>query len=268
MDTTKHTISESEQYILNGTFFKSKNEHSNKTIVYFHGGGLIFGTKNDLPNEYVNLITEEFNLFSVNYRLVPESDLNDIFEDLSSIYDYTKKKFTDEIYVLGRSAGGYLSYLFSKHFEVFGAFILYGYYDFKHRDFMSLPKDQVKFAPMLSSSIEKQNVKFEVITEALPNPRFLLYLYYRNESLWQKKLGVNLEDDKYFLTDEDLKRMPKTVLVHSNNDPDVPFDYSKHASTLIPECKFIELDKNTHDFDQTVTDETLQIYREAIEFLA
>lgn len=92
----------------------------------------------------------------MNYRLAPESDLNDIFEDLTHIYDYTKTHFSENIYVLGRSAGGYLSYLFCNHFEVSGAFILYGYYDFKHRDFMNLPKDQVKYAPMLSSSIENK----------------------------------------------------------------------------------------------------------------
>lgn len=261
------TLYKNEHYELKGDFFPSKNEHKAGIIVYFHGGGLIFGTKNDLPREYIDEITNNFDLLSVNYRLIPESNIDDIFTDLDHIYHYVKKQYGSDIYVMGRSAGGYLSYIFSRDYDIKGAFILYGYYDFKHRDFNQLPKDQVKFSPMLTQSIEKQNVTNKIVTELNPNPRFLLYLYYRNEALWQEKMNVDINNGKYLLTDNDLKNMPKTFLVHATDDPDVPYIYSKHASNLIPTSKLVTLNEEIHDFDKEVTEGSLDIYKEAMSFL-
>ncbi|CAD2076520.1 alpha/beta hydrolase [Phocicoccus pinnipedialis] len=260
------TIYESDNYKIDATYYTCQNA-SNGLMIYLHGGGLIFGSKDDLPKEYISILVEKFDLLSVNYRLVPESTLADILKDLKHINDYIKSNFSVDVYVMGRSAGGYLSYLYSKHFDVKGLFILYGYFNFDHNDFSRIPADQKKLSGILNESIEKQNVETNVVTEKMPNPRYLLYLYYRNKNIWRKKLGVDLDDDTYYLSDENLLQLPRTFIAHTINDPDVPYYYAKHASMIIPECRLITLEGNLHDFDNIIKDENLNIYKEAIEYL-
>ena len=245
--------------------YYSQNKGTLGTLIYFHGGGLIFGEYDDLPKDYIDVLAEHFDILLVSYRLLPESNLKDIFIDIKNIYNYSKS-LGKNIYVFGRSAGGYLSYLISKHFEVQGAIIFYGYYNFKHSAFKTLPKDQIQYSHLLFPSIEQFNVRDYKTVNEPPNPRFLLYLYYRHLNMWLDKLQVGLNDSKFYLTDEDLLRMPKTCLVHCKNDADVPFSYSESAAKLISNSKLIELNLNTHDFDRTVTHKNIRVYEEVVNF--
>lgn len=245
--------------------YYSNNKESLGTLIYFHGGGLIFGEYDDLPKEYIDVLTEQFDVLLVSYRLLPESNLRDIFFDIENIYNYSKS-LGKAIYVFGRSAGGYLAYLMSKHFDVQGTIIFYGYYNFKHPAFKKLPKNQRQYSHLLSRSIEAFNVKDYKTVNEPPNPRFLLYLYYRHLNIWLDKLNVDLNDSTFYLTDEDLIRMPKTCLVHCKNDPDVPFYYSENAAKVISDSKLIELNLNAHDFDRTVTHKNIRVYKEVVNF--
>lgn len=87
-------------------------------VVYFHGGGFIFGNRdqglnNDLKER---LLSENFAVVSADYRLAPETKLNEILTDVRDIIKWLRlngsQQFnvdTSWIAVVGGSAGGYLA---------------------------------------------------------------------------------------------------------------------------------------------------------------
>jgi acetyl esterase/lipase len=95
---------------------KAKQKHP--VIVYFHGGGFIFGNRDKgLPNVLRDeLIKHKYAVVSADYRLAPETKLDEIIKDVRDANIYLRKegekKFNinpDKIAVIGGSAAGYLA---------------------------------------------------------------------------------------------------------------------------------------------------------------
>lgn len=89
---------------------------------YFHGGCLVGGDAGDISKPLVaQFLGQNCVLLSVNYRLLPESDLADIEEDLQDLEKWIHKKLqreltslevtvdTSKIIVIGASAGALLA---------------------------------------------------------------------------------------------------------------------------------------------------------------
>ena len=73
--------------------YKSNSRNIKGNIFYFHGGGLLFGSKLDLPEYHIESITNAgYNILSFNYLLAPESDFNIIFEEIKSSKRRNRKK--------------------------------------------------------------------------------------------------------------------------------------------------------------------------------
>ena len=52
-------------------------------ILYFHGGGLLFGSRNDLPEIHLHLLTENgYPIIAFDYPLAPSAKLDLILEDV------------------------------------------------------------------------------------------------------------------------------------------------------------------------------------------
>lgn len=90
-------------------------------LIYFHGGGFIFGNRVEGLHEKLKnkLIENGIAVISADYRLAPETNLSGILEDVKDIIKWVKKngklKYnlnTENISIGGGSAGGYLA-LFS-----------------------------------------------------------------------------------------------------------------------------------------------------------
>ena len=102
---------------LNMTLYKSKKDRKNITIIYFHGGGLLYGVRDDLPKIYVNQFLDSgYDLLLLDYPLAPESNIDTILsssldevyyflDNYSTIFNLTSNNFI----LFGRSAGAYLS---------------------------------------------------------------------------------------------------------------------------------------------------------------
>src|SRR5699024_8839754 len=70
------------QLKIEGTFYKTHQEKA-PLILFFHGGGLIWGTRHDMKEEQIELYTENgYNVLTVDYRLAPESKLPNIMNDI------------------------------------------------------------------------------------------------------------------------------------------------------------------------------------------
>ncbi|UXR69704.1 alpha/beta hydrolase [Staphylococcus sp. IVB6246] len=120
-------------YVLKGTFYESSHSRD-QILIYFHGGGFIFGERDDLPKEYIEVITQYFHLLTVDYRLLPEANFNDILLDLHNIHDYVHEDFS-EVYCMGRSAGGFLSLIYASQYDIQGIIDFYGFYDVQDQSF-------------------------------------------------------------------------------------------------------------------------------------
>ena len=82
------TIKETDAYTLYGDLYESTAQNKSDvlgTLIYLHGGGLVFGERTDLPSEYIEVLRRKFNVLAADYRLAPESNLDDICTDIHHI---------------------------------------------------------------------------------------------------------------------------------------------------------------------------------------
>lgn len=85
------------------------------TIVYFHSGGWIGGTKAEIVPFIRSLVGEGYALVSVDYRLAPEFHYREILADADRALRYVRRNATalkvdaTQMIVAGSSAGGYIA---------------------------------------------------------------------------------------------------------------------------------------------------------------
>lgn len=99
-------------------------------VIWFHGGGLLQGNKENLPPhlrrlpEHPYARDERVAVISPNYRLAPQVPILDILSDITALLDFVKGKLNDKLKKMGQgehlvdvnriclsggSAGGYLA---------------------------------------------------------------------------------------------------------------------------------------------------------------
>src|ERR1700748_1860614 len=108
----------SEQFEIKADFYPATIQFA-PVIVYIHGGGLFWGSREDMKAEQIEFYLEAgFNVFSIDYRLAPETKIPGIKADIADALSWLKfegvKQFDynpEKIAVIGGSAGGYLSLL-------------------------------------------------------------------------------------------------------------------------------------------------------------
>lgn len=268
---TTVTIKETETYTLYGDLYESTAPNESDvlgTLIYLHGGGLVFGERTDLPSEYIEVLRRKFNVLTADYRLTPESNIDDIFTDLHHIYHFSASLKHEPVYIMGRSAGGYLSLMAARDLPIAGVIDFYGYFNFAHSDFNYLPHDQKHLSNMLTEELASSYVRDYVTVSESPDPRYLLYLYYRHAGNWHEVLGIDIESDKYRLTNEDLAALPPVFAAHAKGDPDVPVFFSRKLAKTAPVADFVEVDTVTHNFDQEVSDANIALYERAVAFMS
>lgn len=102
---------------IEATVFCPAHQEKLPVVIYFHGGGFMFGNRNEMDeNLKEQLLNNGFAVISADYRLAPESQLNEILTDAKDIIRWVKrngkKKFNldaKKIAVMGSSAGGYVA---------------------------------------------------------------------------------------------------------------------------------------------------------------
>lgn len=109
-------------YIDDGTWqhkldvYRPESEDRNlPVIVDIHGGGWMYGTKR--INEYYNMTLAQhgYTVFSINYRLVPECEIDGQLQDCMHALKWIKENAESyggdlsRLYITGDSAGGFLA---------------------------------------------------------------------------------------------------------------------------------------------------------------
>ncbi|WP_371361764.1 Acetyl esterase [Sporomusa rhizae] len=270
-----------ENIKLSANLHRAKYNRKNVTIIYFHGGGLLYGVRDDLPELYINkFLNSGYDFLALDYPLAPEAKLDLILKSAHDLLSFFLKnadnvfKLNNNKYVLfGRSAGAYLSFMLCdrlmKNKALLPAAIisLYGYTNLSEIQFNTPSKHYNKLAGVPDESIEKIIAGYP-ITYGPMDSRFSLYIKARQEGTWTKYLCGPEDLSKYSLTDDTLRSFPPTILAASTLDPDVPYRMSKSLLKLIPNSHLITIYREVHDFDRDLNDESGRLaYEEIIEWL-
>ena len=100
------------------TIYLPKSNEKTPVVIYFHGGGFMFGNRDQGIEDITikKLVAAKIAVVSADYRLAPETKLEEILKDTRDIVRWIKvngeAKFnvnTNKIAVAGGSAGGYLA---------------------------------------------------------------------------------------------------------------------------------------------------------------
>lgn len=104
---------------LNMNLFRAKLSRRNVTILYFHGGGLLYGVRDDLPEIYIHtFLNSGYDFLTLDYPLAPESKLDVIlassYQEILYYLNNHNGVFgleNKEYLLFGRSAGAYLCFM-------------------------------------------------------------------------------------------------------------------------------------------------------------
>ncbi|WP_329886000.1 alpha/beta hydrolase [Pseudoramibacter faecis] len=248
-------------------------------LLYFHGGGLLYGERNDLPESHLHALTDAgYAIVAFDYPLAPSSKIDTILADVrASITCYLKQpehfRLTALPYFLwGRSAGAYLVLLAAAHthFKQNPAGILsyYGYGFFCDHWYCS-PNAYYQNLPAVSSDCLLRLP--ETPHACGPMDSFYsAYVYARQSGTWKDLFFSGRE--KFFFLNYSLRTcdsLPAPLFaVHSTGDPDVPYaEFTALCERFLP-SRFIATG-DVHDFDRdTENPQTRLLLKATLKFLA
>lgn len=238
-------------------------------IVYLHGGGLLYGQRNDLPEPYVSLLLRHgYTLACMDYPLAPQTDVSQINRCVRGLWDAvteacSKRLGLSRFVVCGRSAGAYLALKLADDLRIDSedaagvqpAAIIdfYGYCDLEGPVSEALWKRSAHYEsmPPVSDELALQLIARGPVTSASIAERFSLYVYARQRGTWGSMLGLDPESARSESVPASHQALlPPTFIAASTGDKDVPFACSKRLSKAIPQARMFTVYYLEHDFDR------------------
>lgn len=266
--------------------FYPVSKKSSPVIVYLHGGGLVWGSREDIKKQQVEFYNSAgFNVFSIDYRLAPETKLPDIVDDINSALAWLDSDVAQQfqfdhqkVAVIGSSAGAYLALMtgtFKKKPQAIVSF--YGYGDITG-DWALRPNPHYQAMTRVPKELVQMLVSKNIISSGPIEKRYALYMYGRQQGEWIKSItGLNPE-----VNQEKLSRFcplyhanneyPPTLLLHGTMDEDVPCEQSVQMNYALNQAgsisKLIKIPNGKHVFDEEWQNPVVQqAFKEVITFL-
>lgn len=232
-------------------------------VIYFHGGGFVYGSKSDLPQALQNIfLNKGYTVLAIDYLLTPNSSLADSLVQMqSTLGELQEKEIKDLPFSFcGRSAGGFAAnYLIKQlieHNKTLPEQLIhfYGYSDLAFINNSRELTDTTVTQEMISSIDQNQPVWDDPLLQ-----RYLLYVYGVQQQKLSEFYQVNPENfDQFTIEKSMLQQFPRTFSSASTTDEEVPFKYSKQLKRLISECKFVPVYNLEHDFLKRTEDEQVE----------
>ena len=267
---------------INADYYPAGKNEKNVTILYFHGGGLMYGQRQDLPDVYRRMFSNAgYNFLAFDYPLAPESSLADIHSGTEECVRWFWSAFRNENdgelprYILfGRSAGAYLTLVLARRLISLGLpgperiISFYGYCRFDEPEFHRPSPFYLRY-PLIEQSLLEDAKNASPVTSGPIEKRYSLYVCARQNGDWPLWLAEDeAELMKYSLGEDDLSVLPPAFLTASSSDEDVPFRVSKRMAQRIPGSVFYPVYYLEHDFDRdTGRAEGRQAYEACILWL-
>lgn len=254
-----------QNQMLEATFYKPHLRKMKTVLLYFHGGGFVFGTRDDLPEEYVDHLTNlGIGLLAVDYPLAPETKLPLIMETTYKITEWFVGEFLAEqalkdYFIFGRSAGSFLALangVYAKQLSVEpkGIVSLYGYFNLNEAAF-TVPNRYYLQYPKVSKQTVTAQIQDKPVFQSASQNRYFIYMAARQTGNWMDNIFDSTADKKECsITKADIKTLPPLFLSAATKDPDVPSRQSRQLANLHSDSTLYMVDSDEHDFDRTQID--------------
>jgi acetyl esterase/lipase len=237
--------------------YRSAGRQVRPTLVWIHGGALLFGGRQDVPRNLLDLCrTEGFVLVSLDYRLAPEVKLPAIVEDIQDAFRWLRaegpKQFAadaDRVVTAGASAGGYLALVTGFRAEPRPkAIVSYWGFGDVASDWLTTPSAFFrKNVPQRTKEEAYRAVGQGVLTNTEGNPRnnsrVQFFFYLRQHALWPLEVtGIDpkaesMKLDPYCPLRNVTAAYPPTLLIHGTADNDVPVSASEAMAAQLAQHK-------------------------------
>lgn len=265
-------------YTKHATVYLDTNVRPKACILYFHGGGLLYGQRNDLPELHLRKLTEAgFAVTAFDYPLAPAAKLDIILEDVcASInhYNQSPEQYTGlslPYFLWGRSAGAYLCLLAAAKGELYqnplGILSYYGY-GFLCDNWFNTPSPYYSTLPAVDNSCMRAAAT-KLTANGQLSTHYSIYVYARQTGTW-RDLIYDGRDKHFYLhyTLRTTEHLPAPLFcAHSTGDTDVPYAEFLELTTRFNARRFI-VPGDTHDFDRDEGSAyTESLLKETLEFL-
>ena len=171
-------------------------------ILYFHGGGYVFGGI-ESHDAWLQFFSAEIGakIFSLDYRLAPENKFPSALQDANHAIEWLGKKLNiqvKEISVCGDSAGGHLATSLSTYRAI---------------NKLELPKSQCLIYPMTDPKCDSKSHK-DYANGFLLSQKAMIWFW---EQLQES--NANLSDPVFNLTIDPKVELPETLIITAGFDP-------------------------------------------------
>ena len=260
MLTTQELQMPSELYDKHVTVYRDTDVSPRACLFYFHGGGLLYGVRTDLPDMHIQQLTQAgYIIAAFDYPLAPAVKLDAILADVcASINDFHADMPTQlgcELpYVLwGRSSGAYLCLLAAAKGKLNckpAAILSYYGYGFLCDHWYETPSAHYCSLPAVDASC-MEGCGDRIHAEGNLDTHYMYYVYARQTGSWKSLIYEGR--DKFFYLNNTLRtcdKLPCPLLcAHSTDDPDVPFAEFLELCNRFSPTRFIAASEE-HDFDR------------------
>lgn len=263
-------------------------------VFYLHGGGLLYGERDDLPAPYVRAFTDAgYELVCADYPLAPEAPLPRIVEAVHATWREAvgcrvAAGELDGCFLFGRSAGAYLALMLARAIArdagpspegalpaPLGILDFYGYPGLTDPAFTQPARAYAKLPPVSEAEVNRiARPGDDPVTSGPKAQRYALYVHARQQpGAWLALLGLDggapdLTPETWSLTAGDIARLPPVFACHSAADEDVPYGVDKRFVRSCPAGVMRTVYDLPHDFDRdTVNPAGMQVYRAALAWM-
>lgn len=249
-----------EFYEKKATLYYDTDTAPKACILYFHGGGLLYGTRTDLPNLHKETLTKAgYRIIAFDYPLAPAAKLDLILDDIyASINHYLENfsLYTEEklpYFLWGRSAGAYLCLLAGaggKYIEKPAGILSYYGYGFLCDGWFMTPSKYYNTLPAVNDTALRA-VPSGIHADGELDTHYSVYVYARQQGSWIDLIYAGRQ--KFFYLDYTLRvceKMPCPLFcAHSTGDTDVPYSEFLELCGRYRAQRFVA-SHNMHDFDR------------------
>ena len=248
------------------------------SILYFHGGGFLYGSREDLPELHIETVTKAgYAILSYDYPLAPAATLEVIHKDVcDSVHNYLANASTYvgnqlPYFLWGRSAGAYLCLIAAYKGDFFvsprGILSYYGY-GFLCDNWFNTPSAYYRSLPMVPWSC-MDNIGSEIETEGPLETHYMRYVHARQTGSWKDTFFK--DRDKFLYLNYSLRLCEKLpcplFCAHSTNDTDVPYEECFEMQKKYRPEMFVA-STDVHDFDRlTETKVAQDLLTATVQFL-